>query len=661
MEGGTLALVMDLVEGGDLRARLRSSGTLSEFEACSLAAGVAAALGAIHSKGYIHRDIKPENTLLEFSSSGQVTPRVTDFGISRLSSAADRSTVLTGTPSYVAPELFDERRVTPAVDLYSLGIMLYEIVTGAPPFRSESVLALMRMHLDADPPRPKRMTNGLWDLVSTLLSKDPADRGGSAASVEQALRALSLETKIETSGVDTPKQPHRAAAETAPELQDAVGPTGSATDSGEEEPDSPKADVGKPPVHAQGDAGAAAPETDDGGEPTAPAFDQDDKPQDDESTATPEPTGAGKPVALSTGGVTRKIDGEPDTGDGLTEEGTRPTASKVEPQGAQAGPARRARVLVVLALVIATVAAVVGVNQALRNGSPAQDNGTATKSGLTTCWDGSSVSEGERCSSLTGKEALEWYAGLDENFDGDLRCTSKVNVAKEFSGFVEAVSCTWDGESKIDKAYVVIARWKSTQQALGVVTRSLSLAGPSKTRTVDGRTRLYRKFGTEILVTGARPKKGRDKIQRVVDIYREVPISVSRTAYGRDRDEVLSNFQDLSSRIPMRDAKEVDAALRSTGASTANAKPSLDCSGAADAYKAKFGIDSSVEIDRCDIQWAMVSSSDGGDTAWLYQHTAGDWVGVTGFPTQLCAADVRKLDAPPWVIDEFDQRESECK
>jgi serine/threonine protein kinase len=185
-EGDTLALVMELVTGGDLRGYLKSRGTLPPDEACELTAQIADGLAAMHADGIIHRDIKPENILID-TSTGAPIPKITDFSIARIVSTAQQSTMMAGTPSYVAPELFDDKPPTIQSDLYSLGIVLYELLTGVPPFRSDSLLSMMKMHATEPPPRPPGIPGDIWLVISSLLAKDPADRQSGAAATVLAL------------------------------------------------------------------------------------------------------------------------------------------------------------------------------------------------------------------------------------------------------------------------------------------------------------------------------------------------------------------------------------------------------------------------------------------------------------------------------------------
>ncbi len=179
-EGGVLAIVMQLVEGSDLRALLRANGAMAAPAAAVLLAQVAAALAAIHREGVVHRDLKPENVLVETGGDPVPTVRVTDFGVARsvggtTVTAADQ---LVGTADYLAPELVAGRPLTPAADIYSLGVVAYELLSGHRPFEGEHPAAVLRAHLDA---APAPLASPLWGLVAACLAKDPAARPDAAA------------------------------------------------------------------------------------------------------------------------------------------------------------------------------------------------------------------------------------------------------------------------------------------------------------------------------------------------------------------------------------------------------------------------------------------------------------------------------------------------
>jgi serine/threonine-protein kinase len=195
VEGEVIALVMDLIDGPDLHHYLRQNGPLSPVGAALLTAQIADALAAAHAKGIVHRDLKPANVLLagggDPTGAEPMRPMLTDFGIARLadSPGVTRTHEFVGTPSYVAPESAEGREQTSAVDVYGAGILLYELVTGSPPFVGASTLDVLRGHLSAQPPRPEGIPDPLWTVIERCLRKSPDERPG-ATSLARALRTV---------------------------------------------------------------------------------------------------------------------------------------------------------------------------------------------------------------------------------------------------------------------------------------------------------------------------------------------------------------------------------------------------------------------------------------------------------------------------------------
>ena len=190
VEGDLLALVMDLVEGPDLHRYLRENGPFSPVGAALITAQIADALAASHADGVVHRDLKPANVLLR-QYGGQMHPLLTDFGIARLadSPGLTRTQEFVGTPAYVAPESAEGRPQTSAVDIYGAGILLYELVTGRPPFSGGSALEVLHQHLSAEPRRPSTVPDPLWTVIERCLSKNPARRP-SAENLARGLRVV---------------------------------------------------------------------------------------------------------------------------------------------------------------------------------------------------------------------------------------------------------------------------------------------------------------------------------------------------------------------------------------------------------------------------------------------------------------------------------------
>ncbi|MCK8436510.1 serine/threonine protein kinase [Streptomyces sp. D2-8] len=190
VEGELLALVMDLVEGPDLHRYLRENGPFTPVAAALLTAQIADALAASHADGVVHRDLKPANVLLQ-QYDGRMHPLLTDFGIARLadSPGLTRTQEFVGTPAYVAPESAEGRPQTSAVDIYGAGILLYELVTGRPPFSGGSALEVLHQHLSAEPRRPSTVPDPLWTVIERCLRKNPDERP-SAENLARGLRVV---------------------------------------------------------------------------------------------------------------------------------------------------------------------------------------------------------------------------------------------------------------------------------------------------------------------------------------------------------------------------------------------------------------------------------------------------------------------------------------
>jgi eukaryotic-like serine/threonine-protein kinase len=185
-------LVMEYIPGETLQQYLDRSGPLDVAQSLRIARQIAEGLAAAHASDLIHRDIKPSNILLE---AGQRLVKITDFGLARAADDASltQSGMIAGTPLYMAPEQALGKTLDHRADLFSLGSVLYQLLTGRPPFRANSTLAVMK-RVAEDTPRPIReiipeTPQWLCDVVGKLQAKDPANRFQSAREVAEVLGA----------------------------------------------------------------------------------------------------------------------------------------------------------------------------------------------------------------------------------------------------------------------------------------------------------------------------------------------------------------------------------------------------------------------------------------------------------------------------------------
>ena len=193
-------IVMELVRGRTLRDLLRTEGRLPPATAVGIASQVAGALAHAHAAGVTHRDVKPSNILLcDEIAPGRV--KIADFGIAKAAGRDDPDLTETGsiigTARYLAPEQVDGGDPGPRADLYALGAVIFEMLTGKPPFDGATELATALAHLHEPPPKPRRLQPGiprpLEALTLKLLAKNPDDRYQTADELRQALDTIDVE------------------------------------------------------------------------------------------------------------------------------------------------------------------------------------------------------------------------------------------------------------------------------------------------------------------------------------------------------------------------------------------------------------------------------------------------------------------------------------
>ncbi|WP_345605128.1 Stk1 family PASTA domain-containing Ser/Thr kinase [Pseudonocardia adelaidensis] len=212
-DGPLLFLVMELVEGGTLRDVVRARGALGVPAAFAVAEQVLSGLAAAHRLGLVHRDVKPENVLI--SRSGEV--KVADFGLVTASAQAGASTagMIMGTVAYLSPEQVATGSADARSDVYAAGIMLYELLTGAPPYSGDSAISVAYRHVNSDVPPPSEIAGEvppeLDDLVLRSTRRDPAARPADAAAMLAELHRVAV--RLDVPRVPPPVPPPRPVEE----------------------------------------------------------------------------------------------------------------------------------------------------------------------------------------------------------------------------------------------------------------------------------------------------------------------------------------------------------------------------------------------------------------------------------------------------------------
>ncbi len=213
-QDGYVYIVMELLEGRTLRDILAKEAPLDAARSVSLMLQVSAAVAAAHDAGIIHRDLKPANIFIVQRTEVPSLVKVLDFGIAKLAAESledDEIKALTqvgamiGTPRYMSPEQCDGAELTPAADVYSLGVILYEMLTGTVPFSGSTPLAIAMKHTSELPRRPREFVGSippaLEDVVLHALEKRPPDRPQNAAEFRQELLATAERLGLEHAAI----------------------------------------------------------------------------------------------------------------------------------------------------------------------------------------------------------------------------------------------------------------------------------------------------------------------------------------------------------------------------------------------------------------------------------------------------------------------------
>jgi serine/threonine-protein kinase len=210
-------LVMELIEGGTLRELLTERGPMPPHAVVAVLRPVLGGLAAAHRAGLVHRDVKPENILI--SDDGEV--KIADFGLVRAVAAAKitSTSVILGTAAYLSPEQVRDGDASPRSDVYAVGILVYELLTGQTPFSGDSALSIAYQRLDHDVPLPGSVIAGVPaqfdELVASATARDPADRYADALEMRAELDAVAEELALPDFRVPAPRESaqHRSAAQ----------------------------------------------------------------------------------------------------------------------------------------------------------------------------------------------------------------------------------------------------------------------------------------------------------------------------------------------------------------------------------------------------------------------------------------------------------------
>ncbi|MEU8010433.1 serine/threonine-protein kinase [Micromonospora parva] len=205
-------VVMELVDGGSLATRLGRESRLPWREAVTIGAEVSSALATAHARGVVHRDVTPGNVML--TSTGV---KVVDFGISALVGESEKGPdgALLGTPAYLAPERLDNGQVSPATDVYAVGLLLYRMLTGRLPWQASTTTQMLRAHMYNDPdpmPPVPGLPDEVTDLVRRCLAKQPGDRPPTAELARTLAESAGMLAAVPVSPAGGPVDPEALAS-----------------------------------------------------------------------------------------------------------------------------------------------------------------------------------------------------------------------------------------------------------------------------------------------------------------------------------------------------------------------------------------------------------------------------------------------------------------